>query len=128
MAERIGGFRVGRELADEGVARTLEAFAADGRGERPITLRVAQLPGEVIAEIRERFEEEAQRAEALRHENLAVMVGFGVEDEQLFVAYEGGHASTLADVLKSAGGKLAPRLAALVTLDVLRGLSHAHGQ
>lgn len=138
LPERIGAFRVLRELGRGGMGVVLEAV------EEPLHRRVALkvLPPELLssAPARARFRREAELAARLDHSGIATIYGAGVEDDRPWIAMRYVEGETLASSIAAARGdgssslRLAPRAAEPAALTaiaaclakVARALHSAH--
>jgi serine/threonine protein kinase/formylglycine-generating enzyme required for sulfatase activity len=94
IPDRVGAFRVVREIGRGGMGVVLEAV------EEPLGRRVALkvLPPELLAspDARARFRREAELAARLDHSGIATIYGAGVEDEQPWIAMRFVEGRTLA--------------------------------
>ncbi|HWO69585.1 MAG TPA: Stk1 family PASTA domain-containing Ser/Thr kinase [Actinomycetota bacterium] len=126
----------GRELVTlDGRYHVLERIATGGMGEvfrardlvleREVAIKVlhrnlAADPGFV-----ERFRREARAAASLNHPNIVAVYDWGAVDGVYFMVMEHVRGPSLREVLDAAG-RLEPRQAADVLLQVLAALDHAH--
>ena len=100
LPERIGAFRVLREIGRGGMGVVLEAV------EEPLHRRVALkvLPPELImsASARARFRREAELAARLDHSGIATVYGAGVEHDRPWIAMRFVEGRTLARLVSEA--------------------------
>jgi serine/threonine protein kinase/formylglycine-generating enzyme required for sulfatase activity len=141
LPERIGAFRIVREIGRGGMGVVLEAV------EEPLQRHVALkvLPPELLSSsaARRRFRREAELAARLDHPGIATIYGAGVEDEQPWIAmrYVAGetlaqlilrararHAACVDPVQSDAGGRQAALSVAACLARVARALQFAHEQ
>jgi tetratricopeptide (TPR) repeat protein/tRNA A-37 threonylcarbamoyl transferase component Bud32 len=141
LPERIGAFRILREIGRGGMGLVLEAI------EEPLGRRVALkvLPPERLgsSSARERFRREASLASRLEHPGIATVYGAGVEGERLWIAMRFVDGKTLSQAIAAAqrsgavcaelpgsGGDARARLLALAACiaRVARALHSAHEQ
>ena len=94
IPDRVGDFRIVREIGRGGMGVVLEAV------EEPLGRRVALkvLPPELVASpsARARFRREAELAARLDHSGIATIYGAGVEDEHPWIAMRFVEGKTLA--------------------------------
>lgn len=107
-----GGFGVVYEARDPELGRrvALKAVRIDRAGNRELLLQL--------------FKNEAEAAARLNHPNVVTVHEFGTHEGMPYVIFELAEGETLAARLSR--GKLPPREAAGVMLQVLHGLQHAH--
>jgi serine/threonine protein kinase/Flp pilus assembly protein TadD len=100
LPERIGAFRILREIGRGGMGVVLEAI------EEPLNRRVALkvLPPELLASppARLRFRREAELAARLDHSGIATIYGAGVEDARPWIAMRFVEGVTLARAIDDA--------------------------
>jgi serine/threonine protein kinase/Flp pilus assembly protein TadD len=100
LPERIGPFRILREIGRGGMGLVLEAI------EEPLNRRVALkvLPPELLSSpsARMRFRREAELAARLDHSGIATIYGAGVEDERPWIAMRYVDGVTLARAIDEA--------------------------
>jgi serine/threonine protein kinase/formylglycine-generating enzyme required for sulfatase activity len=139
--ERVGAYRVVREIGRGGMGVVLEAL------EEPLGRRVALkiLPPELLASpsARARFRREAELAARLDHSGIATVYGAGVEDERPWIAMRYVEGRTLARWIsesRTAGasclrlepsgakGREAALAVAALLAEVARALHAAHEQ
>ncbi|MBZ0120964.1 MAG: serine/threonine protein kinase, partial [Sandaracinaceae bacterium] len=130
MSEVVGGYRVEREISDDGVSRTLVGIGKDETGrDTQVLLRTARMPGEVVEDVKERFEEEARVAKTLQGGPFLDVLAYGVDGDSLFVAHRWNDGKTLTELLAASENKTLPApVLAVIALDVVHALSTAHGK
>jgi len=100
IPERIGAYRIVREIGRGGMGVVLEAI------EEPLGRRVAlkMIPSELLASAsaRERFRREAALAARLDHPGIATIYGAGVEDGRPWIAMRYVEGRTLAQTIAAA--------------------------
>lgn len=123
--KRVASFDVLREIGQGGMGQVYEAFqpALD----RHVVLK--KIRRELVGDetVVERFQREARAAAAVHHQNVvAVYDGFEHRGD-LYIAQEFVNGVDLRAILEEAG-KLEPHAAALICLQVTRGLEEIHSQ
>jgi len=115
--ERVGAFRIVREIGRGGMGVVLEAL------EEPLGRRVALkiLPPELLASpsARARFRREAELASRLDHSGIATVYGAGVEDDRPWIAMRYVEGRTLARSISEA--KSAGESCVRLDLSIARG-------
>jgi serine/threonine protein kinase/Tfp pilus assembly protein PilF len=139
IPERVGAFRVVREIGRGGMGVVLEAV------EEPLGRRVALkvLPPELLSSpsARARFRREAELVARIDHSGIATVYGAGVQDEHPWIAMRFVDGETLADAIarsradgascvrstrSSASGREAALAVAACLAKVARTLQFAH--
>ena len=123
MVERIGNCRVLGEIGSGGMAVVYEAI------QEPLNRRVAikaLKPSIAIdSQFAERFEREAHFMASLQHENILHVIDFLKDGRSMFIIMEYVDGIDLYDLLERSP-RLPPDIAALITLQLARGLEYAH--
>ena len=123
MVERIGNCRVLGEIGSGGMAVVYEAI------QEPLNRRVAikaLKPSVAIdSQFAERFEREAGFMALLQHENILHVIDFIKDGNSMYIVMEYVDGVDLYDLLDKAP-KLPPEIAAIITLQLARGLDYAH--
>lgn len=106
LPERIGAFRILRQIGRGGMGVVLEAI------EEPLGRRVAlkMIPAELLpsSSARARFRREAALASRLDHPSIATIFGAGVEDDRPWIAMRYVEGETLAQAISAARAAGAP--------------------
>jgi len=123
MVERIGTCRVLGEIGSGGMAVVYEAI------QEPLNRRVAikaLKPSIAIdSQFAERFEREAHFMASLQHENILHVIDFLKDGRSMFIIMEYVDGIDLYDLLERSP-RLPPDIAAIITLQLARGLDYAH--
>ncbi len=123
MVERIGTCRVLGEIGSGGMAVVYEAI------QEPLNRRVAikaLKPSIAIdSQFAERFEREAHFMASLQHENILHVIDFLKDGRSMFIIMEYVDGIDLYDLLERSP-RLPPDVAAIITLQLARGLDYAH--
>ena len=123
MVERIGTCRVLGEIGSGGMAVVYEAI------QEPLNRRVAikaLKPSIAIdSQFAERFEREAHFMASLQHENILHVIDFIKDGRSMFIIMEYVDGIDLYDLLERAP-RLPPDIAAIIMLQLARGLDYAH--
>jgi len=123
MVERIGTCRVLGEIGSGGMAVVYEAI------QEPLNRRVAikaLKPSIAIdSQFAERFEREANFMASLQHENILHVIDFVKDGRSMFIIMEYVDGIDLYDLLDRAP-RLPSDIAAIITLQLARGLDYAH--
>jgi serine/threonine-protein kinase len=117
-------FEVGSRLALGGMGEILRC--RDARTQRPAILKVLRNDKLPMRGIRERFEHEIEVSRRLRHALIPAHLADGTWDGRRAVAMERVDGVTLRHLLDVSNKRLAPAIAASITLDVLRALDAVH--
>ncbi len=123
---KIGGFVVERELGQGGMGIVL--LGRQLSLDRPAVLKKLRRDLAASPEISERFEREARTAAALHHPNVVAVYDRFSFRGAVYIAQEFVDGVDLRNALLHAG-PIPPRIAALISLEAIRGLEaiHAHG-
>ena len=123
MVERIGTCRVLGEIGSGGMAVVYEAI------QEPLSRRVAikaLKPSIAIdSQFAERFEREAHFMASLQHENILHVIDFIKDGRSMFIIMEYVDGIDLYDLLERSP-RVPPDVAAIITLQLARGLDYAH--
>ncbi|MGB8329107.1 MAG: serine/threonine-protein kinase [Polyangiales bacterium] len=123
MVERIGTCRILGEIGSGGMAVVYEAI------QEPLNRRVAikaLKPSIAIdSQFAERFEREAHFMASLQHENILHVIDFVKDGRSMFIIMEYVDGIDLYDLLERSP-RLPPDIAAIITLQLVRGLDYAH--
>jgi serine/threonine-protein kinase len=123
MVERIGTCRVLGEIGSGGMAVVYEAI------QEPLNRRVAikaLKPSIAIdSQFAERFEREANFMASLQHENILHVIDFIKDGRSMFIIMEYVDGIDLYDLLERSP-RLPADIAAIITLQLARGLDYAH--
>jgi serine/threonine-protein kinase len=123
MVERIGTCRVLGEIGSGGMAVVYEAI------QEPLNRRVAikaLKPSIAIdSQFAERFEREAHFMASLQHENILHVIDFLKDGRSMFIIMEYVDGIDLYDLLERSP-RLPSDIAAIITLQLARGLDYAH--
>jgi serine/threonine-protein kinase len=123
MVERIGTCRVLGEIGSGGMAVVYEAI------QEPLNRRVAikALKPSIAkdSQFAERFEREAHFMASLQHENILHVIDFIKDGRSMFIIMEYVDGIDLYDILERSP-RLPPDVAAIITLQLARGLDYAH--
>ena len=123
MVERIGTCRVLGEIGSGGMAVVYEAI------QEPLNRRVAikaLKPSIAIdSQFAERFEREAHFMASLQHENILHVIDFVKDGRSMYIIMEYVDGIDLYDLLERTP-KLPADIAAIITLQLARGLDYAH--
>jgi WD40 repeat protein len=121
---RIGEYEALSELGRGGAGIVYRA--RHGRLDREVALKVLLSGPFADASSRERFLREARAGAELDHRNIVPVFSLGEEDGRLFCAMRWIRGGSLADALAKDPKAFAPRRAAVLILQVARGVGHAH--
>ena len=123
MVERIGTCRVLGEIGSGGMAVVYEAI------QEPLNRRVAikaLKPSIAIdSQFAERFEREAHFMASLQHENILHVIDFLKDGRSMFIIMEYVDGIDLYDLLEHSP-RLPADIAAIITLQLARGLDYVH--
>ena len=121
----LGNFTVEREIGRGGMG--VVWLAKQTSLDRPAVLKKLRRDIADSPEIHERFEREARAAAAVHHENVVAVYDCFRHRGDAFIAQEYVAGVDLHTAIQRAG-PLPPRIAALVTLAVVRGLEEIHSR
>src|SRR5688572_8946260 len=99
--------------------------ATDVRGERQVAVKILRPEVATDPDLAHRFRREALAATVLRHPNIVACLDTGTDGDRAYLVMALVDGEDLAVRLRR-GGRLAPRQAARIGLDVARALSVAH--
>ena len=123
--KKIGSFEVERELGQGGMG--LVYLALQPGLERWAVLKTLRRDLTENEELELRFEREAQAAARVHHQNVVCVYDCFSWRGERFIAQEFVDGLDLASALQAVG-RLEPRVAALVALEIARGLEEIHEQ
>jgi Tol biopolymer transport system component len=126
MPERIGRFRIDRELGRGGFGVVYLAF--DPQLARPIALKVPRPDVLSTPQLRERFRLEGRAAAGLDHPNIVAVHEAGEVDSTAYIAAAFCHGVTLAAWLDEQTDGVPFKWAASLVAQLADGLEHAHGR
>jgi serine/threonine protein kinase len=124
-SRRIAAYEVQRELGHGGMGTLY--LAVQPVLERPAVLKVLRRDLADDPHQQERFQREAQTAARIHHPNVVAVYDCFPWRGELYLAEEYVDGADLASLL-ARSGPLPPRLAALLALEVARGLEEIHTQ
>ena len=121
--EKLGPYRIGKQLGRGGMGTVLEATHA----ETGQVVAVKVLSAALAAEegFRDRFESEIETLRKLRHPNIVRLFGFGEEDGHLFYSMELVRGPSLEDEIRS-GRRFDWHEVMPISIEMCRALKHAH--
>ncbi|MEZ0230835.1 MAG: serine/threonine-protein kinase, partial [Planctomycetota bacterium] len=119
----VGRYVIRRELGRGGVGVVLEAY--DPQLDRVVALKLLIAGRDASDDQLRRFMREARSASSLRHANIVPVHDLGEVDGRAYFAMDRIEGRSLGEILEKEG-KLPPRRAFEIALDVARGLEHAH--
>jgi hypothetical protein len=123
----LGRFEILRTIGRGGFGTVHESRDTDlGRHVAVKVLRLRDRQGQSPAQAREEFKREAATVARLEHPNIVTVHDFGTDGERSYLVFELLRGETLAQRL--ARGPLPQREAIAILLQIVRGLSHAHGK
>jgi serine/threonine protein kinase len=122
IPQRIGRYRVGRELGRGGMGVVYAAY--DEQLERPVAIKTIAAPAP-DEQARKRFQREARTAARIRHPNVCHIYEIGEHGDELFIAMEFLEGESLAEHL--ARGPLPIPEAVEISLAILSALDGLHG-
>ncbi|MBD3166765.1 protein kinase [bacterium] len=121
--QRVGQFDVVRELSRSSIASVYEGYQPSRR--RPVLIKSLhpQLAGD--AEMRGRFEREAQALSVIQHEHIVNIIDYHADADEIYMITEWIGGGSVAEHYQKEGS-LSQREALALCLDVLSGLAKAH--
>ena len=122
---KIGGYEVERELAEGGMG--VVYLARQPTLERPVVLKRMRRELAQDEEAEARFWREARSAAGIHHPNVVCVYDCFQWRGEPYIACEYVDGLDAASALAK-GGRLPPRIAALIALEVARGLDELHGR
>ncbi len=121
----------------QGRYKILERLAAGGMGvvyrgerlrlERPVAIKFLHATFAVNPASLKRFEREARTMSRLSHPNCVSVIDIGIDEGSPYIVMDYIAGRNLKDILE-AEGRLAPKRAIDITLQILAALTHAHSQ
>ena len=127
--QTLGKYRVMEPLGRGGMARVYRGYHPEL--DRYVAIKVLRPDLVEEEEFLARFKREAQAVAALRHPNIVQVYDFDVQDDTTYMVMELLEGATLKSPLnraRSAGKPMDLGQVARILLDVLEGLSYAHGE
>ena len=118
-----GRYRLGPVIGRGGMATIYRA--TDLRLERQVAVKILRPEVATDADLAQRFRREALAATVLRHPNIVACLDTGTDGDRAYLVMALVEGEDLAVRLRR-GGRLAPRQAARIGLDVARALGVAH--
>jgi eukaryotic-like serine/threonine-protein kinase len=118
-----GRYRLGPVIGRGGMATIYRA--TDLRLERQVAVKILRREVATDPDLAHRFRREALAATVLRHSNIVACLDTGTDGDQAYLVMALVDGEDLAVRLRR-GGRLAPRQAARIGLDVARALGVAH--
>lgn len=123
MPDNLRHYSLGQKL---GSGRLGDVFSAqDTRVGRTVAIRIVKPAISREPHARDRLLEDARRAAALSHANVACLVEWGEEDDQVFLAFEFVHGERLGAEI--AGRPLNVRRAIDIGVQIADALAEGHG-
>jgi serine/threonine-protein kinase len=122
---KIGNFVVERELGQGGMG--VVCLARQPALERPVVLKTLRRDLADDPSLEERFQREAQAAAGVHHQNVVAVYDCFSFRGECFIAQEYVDGMDLASILQAAQ-RLSPRVAALIALEMTRGLEEIHAR
>jgi serine/threonine-protein kinase len=121
--KKVGNYQVEHELGQGGMGVVVRAEQAGL--ERPVVLKTLRRDLADNEVLEERFRREAQAAASIHHQNVVAVYDCFSWRGDTYIAQEYVEGTDLASVLQTLQ-RLEPRLAALIALEVTRGLEEIH--
>jgi WD40 repeat protein len=126
LSKSLGRFEIERLLGAGGVG--LVYLARDPRLGRLVALKVPRLETLADQGLRARFLREAEAAARLSHPNVVTVLETGEDDSLCYIAAEYCQGPTLAEWLRTKGGRLPVRQAAMLVRQLGSAVQHAHSR
>jgi WD40 repeat protein/tRNA A-37 threonylcarbamoyl transferase component Bud32 len=126
MPGRLGRFEIVRELGRGGLGVVLLAY--DPVLKRRVALKIPRAEALITAQLRQRFEREAQAAARLTHPHIVPVHEVGTVGPICFIAAAYVQGQSLSEWLRMAAGPMAPRAAAELVAELAAAMHYAHGQ
>jgi len=123
--KKIGIYEVERELGRGGMGVVF--LAHQPALERPVVIKALRRDLSASEDVAERFSREAQAAAGIHHQNVVCVYDTFSWRGEWFIVQEYVAGEDLACVLQ-ATGRLEPRIATLVALELARGLEEIHAR
>ena len=124
LPKSLGRYKIVAELGRGAMGTVFHGI--DETIERPVALKTlnAELPGDVLVEVRERFLREAKSAGQLNHPNIVTIYEFGQDGGTAFIAMEFLEGKSLQAVIRE--GRLPFETIADYVAQIAEGLDYAH--
>ncbi len=126
MPRRMGRFEVECELGRGGLGVVLLAY--DPVLKRRVALKIPRAEALITAELRQRFQREAQAAARLTHPHIVPVHEVGEVGPICFIAAAYIRGQSLSEWLRTAAGPMTPRAAAELVAELAEAMHYAHGQ
>lgn len=124
VGQAVGRYRVERILPRGGMSEVYAVRHLDLQ--KSFALKLWKSDDDLAANQREQLREEARLLGALDHPNVVSVTDFGWLGSTPYFVMELASGGSLADLLREAGGSLAPAVALPLIRQSLAGLDHAH--
>ncbi len=124
LPARLGRYKIVAELGRGAMGTVYHGI--DETIERPVALKTlnAELPAEILGEVRERFLREAKSAGQLNHPNIVTIYEFGQDGNTAFIAMEFLEGKSLQQVIRE--GRLPFATIVDLVAQIAEGLDYAH--
>ncbi len=122
----IGRYLLEEELGAGGMGVVFRAF--DRELKREVALKLLLAGDGATDDMIQRFQREAQAAAKLSHPNIVRTYDVGSADGRHYLTMELVRGPSLDALVRAAGGKLSPREAMRLIVDVAEALAYAHAQ
>jgi len=123
----FGKYRLEREIAKGGMAAVFEAvYCPEGGFERRVAIKRIHPHLAEQEKFVDFFRSEAAISSRLNHPNIVQVLDFGRVEGKYFLSMEYVDGMTLWDLMKASQEPLPVEVVALLGLEVLSGLEHAH--
>lgn len=126
MPRRMGRFEIECELGRGGLGVVLLAY--DPVLKRRVALKIPRAEALITAELRQRFQREAQAAARLTHPHIVPVHEVGEVGPICFIAAAYIRGQSLSEWLRTAAGPMTPRAAAELVAELAEAMHYAHGQ
>lgn len=122
--QSLGRYQIVSELGRGAMGTVYQGL--DATIERPVALKTlnAELPGDIMGEVKERFLREARSAGKLNHPNIVTIYEFGEDQGTAFIAMEFLEGKSLQDVIRA--GRLPFTTIADIVAQIADALDYAH--
>ena len=122
--QSLGRYQIVSELGRGAMGTVYQGL--DATIERPVALKTlnAELPGDIMGEVKERFLREARSAGKLNHPNIVTIYEFGEDQGTAFIAMEFLEGKSLQDVIRA--GRLPFATIADIVAQIADALDYAH--
>ncbi|CAN5357568.1 hypothetical protein BH10PSE17_BH10PSE17_24910 [soil metagenome] len=121
--KHVAHFKIVKSTGHGALGEMYEAL--DERRNRPVNLRTMELGSSVDAEVRQRFEREAQALARLTHPNIVAVLEHGETDDVAWIATEPLKGKTLREIV-DAGVPLSAGQIVDIVAQLADGLDQAH--